>query len=180
MFEDAEKRIKKGAVTYWKNGQIVGRRCTVCGIDKEISKFGFKNKKKGVYCSWCKECRKEHGKQYREANKEHLKQYREVNKERRKETHKQWYEANKEHMKEYGKQYRETNKEHIKEKHKQWYENNPEYSKQYYQSNKERYKEYCQNNKEYIKERSKQFISSYIYIKVIFSVQSSLILQSKC
>ena len=161
MFEDAEKRIKKGAVTYWKNGQIVGRRCTVCGIDKEISKFGFKNKKKGVYCSWCKECRKEHGKQYREANKEHLKQYREVNKERRKETHKQWCEANKEYLKKYNKQYREDNKEHIKEKHKQWYENNPNYDKQWYENNKERVKEkgkqWRENNKEHISKRAKRY-----------------------
>ena len=132
MFKDAEKRVNKyGTITYWKNGLMVGKRCTKCGEDKEICEFGYSDKKKGYYRAECKKCYSQH--------------------------HTQWYEANKEHMKEYGKQYRETNKEHIKEKHKQWYENNPEYSKQYYQSNKERYKEYCQNNKEYIKEREKQY-----------------------
>ena len=47
--EGLETRIKRGTTIYWKDGVLVGRKCTKCGRDKEISEFNFKDKKKGTY-----------------------------------------------------------------------------------------------------------------------------------
>ena len=40
------KKNKKGTPTYWKDDILVGKKCTKCGKDKEISEFNFRNKKK--------------------------------------------------------------------------------------------------------------------------------------
>ena len=58
MFEDAEKRVRRGSTTYWKDGVMIGRKCTTCGKDKEISEFSFR-KERGFYKSKCKECERE-------------------------------------------------------------------------------------------------------------------------
>ena len=36
------------SITYWKDGIMVGRKCTECGEDKEIERFSFHNKRKGT------------------------------------------------------------------------------------------------------------------------------------
>lgn len=178
--KDLEKRVNKmGGITYWKENVLVGKKCTVCGEDKPISEFHFRNKKKGTYNSSCKECEKqrqhhwyenniEHIEQYREANKEHIKeqrkQYREINKEHYSEYEKQRYKANKERYKEYNKQYYQNNKDRLKEYDKQHYEANKEHKKvvkkQHYEANKEYYKDkmkqWYKENKGHIKEYSKQ------------------------
>ena len=60
MFKDAEERVNKfGNVSYWKDGVLVGRKCTKCGEDKEIGEFCFLNKEQNTYDSICKECKKE-------------------------------------------------------------------------------------------------------------------------
>lgn len=113
--KDLEIRINnmgRRSISYWKDGVLVGKKCTVCGEDKEISEFGYANKKKGTYRAECKECRK---------------QYREKNKDR---------------TREYGKRYREENKEYCKEKNRRWEENNKEKRRQRYIRNYEYYKEY--------------------------------------
>lgn len=160
--EGLEIKINKqyGTITYWKDGVIIGRKCTMCGEDKEINEFNFLNKKKGVYNPKCKECRK----RYRETNKEHLKekskQYYEANKDYRKEYQKQYREANKEIIKEKDKRYREVNKERLNERSKQYREANKEHIKQYREANKDKIKEYGRQyneiNKEFIKERRKR------------------------
>ena len=57
MFEDAEKIVKSGKTTYWKDGVMIGRKCSKCGEDKPISEFGIANKKKNQYRADCKSCR---------------------------------------------------------------------------------------------------------------------------
>ena len=43
MFETAEKRVNKsGSISYWKDGILIGKRCTKCGEDKEITDFSKK------------------------------------------------------------------------------------------------------------------------------------------
>ena len=149
--KDLEIRVNnRNAVSYWKDGVMVGRKCTKCGKDKKLEEFEFRDKKNGVYRAECRECGRQLKKQHREKNKEHYKEKR-----------KQYYENNKEQIKirqkHYGRQYRENNKEKISKYKKQWYENNPEYNKQWYETNKEYAKEY---NKQY-KEKHREFYKEY-------------------
>ena len=59
MFKTAEKRVNRsGSISYWKDGVLIGKRCTKCGEDKEISKFNFVNKARGEYRSACNNCRR--------------------------------------------------------------------------------------------------------------------------
>jgi len=69
------------------------KKCSKCGVEKELSEF-YKNKKSnnGIY-SICKKCECKKSKDYYQNNKEKLK----------------------ENMKEYSKEYRENNKEKINE-----------------------------------------------------------------
>jgi hypothetical protein len=124
-----------------------GKVCTKCGVWKPLEEYNkFKKGKCGRYPS-CRECQKEHNKQWYQNNKEHSKQ---------------WYQNNKEHKKEYDRQYRENNKEHIK----QYRENNKEHykelNKEKYESNKEYYKEYSKQKYENNKENNLQYISSIV------------------
>ena len=58
MFENAEiRKNRNGNISYWKDGVLIGKRCTRCGEDKEISEFNFHNKAKGEYRSECNNCR---------------------------------------------------------------------------------------------------------------------------
>ena len=140
--KDLEVRVNRsGSISYWKDGVLEGKRCTVCNKDKPISEFHFRNKKKGTYNSSCKECEKQRQHHWYENNIEHIEQYREANKEHIKEQRKQYRENNKEHYREYEKQRYKTNKERYKEYNKQYYQNNKdrlkEYDKQHYEANKE-------------------------------------------
>ena len=167
--EQLEKRVNKqyGTITYWKDGVLIGRKCTVCGKDKKMSEFSYKNKKKGTYKANCKECDKqyrkenathlkEYDKQYYKDNIERIKKYCEDNAKHRSEINKQWREENKEKLK----QYREKNKEKIAKNWQKYYEENIEKYKQYRKDNAEKRKEYdkqrYENDKEKILERTKQ------------------------
>lgn len=155
---DLEVREVCGGITYWKNGVMVGRKCSTCGMDKPIVEFGFKNKEKGVYQTKCKKCVSEYDKQYH-------KQHYEENKEKRKEYHKRYRKDNEEKIKERGKRYYKNNKEKISLKSKQHYRDNKEkkreYGVQYYKNNiekiKRRHKEYYEENKEKKREYHKQY-----------------------
>ena len=167
--ERLEKRVNKqyGTITYWEDGVLIGRKCTVCGKDKKMSEFSYKNKKKGTYKANCKECDeqyrkknathlKELSKQYYKDNIERIKKYCKDNAKHRNEINKQWREENKEKLK----QYREKNKEKIAKNWQKYYEENNEKYKQYRKDNAEKTKEYdkqyYQKNKEYKKEYGKQ------------------------
>lgn len=147
------KKNKRGTPSYWKDGKIVGKRCTVCGEDKEISNFTFYNKKKNIYNSECKECRKK----YEEKNKEQLKEKKRIynieNAEKIKERKRIYNIKNAEKIKEKQRQRYKENAEKIKEWQRQHRKNNPgymkEYNKRYYKKNKEKLKE---NQKQYVKE----------------------------
>ena len=138
-----EKKVKKGTISYWKDGVMELKQCTKC---KEIKLVECFNRRGNGYVSKCKECEK----RYRKDNEEHYKQY---------------YKDNKEHISEYSKQYYKNNIERVKERHRRYNEEHKEelkaYRKQYYKENAERHKESCKrwekNNKEHIKEKSKQW-----------------------
>jgi DNA repair exonuclease SbcCD ATPase subunit len=155
--EQLEKRVNsRGAISYWEDGVLIGKKCTVCGKDKKMSEFSYTNKKKGTYKANCKEC----DKQYRKENATHLKelakQYYKDNIERKKK----YCKDNAKHRSEINKRWREDNKEYIKQYHKDNEEHRKEYYKQYRKENvekiKERVKRYRENNKEKIREHDKQ------------------------
>ena len=74
--ERLEKRINKGGtISYWKDGAMVGKKCTKCGEDKKVSEFGFTNKKKGIYHPVCKECEKEYKRKRYKNNPDKMKGY---------------------------------------------------------------------------------------------------------
>jgi DNA polymerase III alpha subunit (gram-positive type) len=167
-----EKKVKKGTISYWKDGVMELKQCTKCKEIKLVERF---NRRGNGYVSKCKECEKqyrkdneEHYKQYYKDNKEHIseygKQYYKDNIERVKERHRRYEEEHKEELKAYRKQYYKENAERHKESCKRWEENNKEHrkecSKQYYQNNKEYYREYhkqyAKNNTDKIKEYHKQ------------------------
>ena len=71
MFKDEEGveiRVNNyyNITTYWKDGVMIGKQCSKCGVVKSVSEFGFANKKKGKIRSKCKECEKEYCKENRE------------------------------------------------------------------------------------------------------------------
>lgn len=166
-FEGLEKRINKRwkTITYWKDGVLVGRKCTKCGEDKEIGEFCFLNKEQNIYDSICKECKKEYNKEYRENNFDKVKKGKEKWRKNNPEYYKRYRKDNEEKIKERGRQYYKDNKEKIQQRSKQHKEENEEYYKKYLKKyrvvNKEYYKEYSkqyyQNNKEHIKEYHKQY-----------------------
>lgn len=151
------------------------KKCSKCGIEKEISEF---RKYKSYHRSECKSCTKEYNKLYREKNVDKIREYRKkYNKEHKEEIkimNKKYREEHKEEIKEYVKK----NRKRINETSRNWSKNNREkinlsrrknYNKnkdvvkerlrKYYIRNSERIKEnvklYSKNNKEKVLERNK-------------------------
>ena len=110
--KDLEIRIKYGKTTYWKDGILVGKRCSSCNEDKEIGEFNFQNKKKGTYHSQCKECDRKRCEKWREDNPQYYKDYYKNNIERERERVKKWKENNESDLN-YNQQWKGNNKEKI-------------------------------------------------------------------
>ena len=94
------------------------KKCTRCGIEKELKFFYKRQKMNDGHCSQCIECHKKlyKGKnKYKDINKlkEYQKQYRFNNKEKINLYFKKWYSENKEKLLDYQKKYREENKNSI-------------------------------------------------------------------
>lgn len=90
---------------------FVFRKCTKCGKWLVASAVNFSKRKGGKYGlhSWCKECRSDCDKKWREENKEKKKTY-----------DKKYYEEHKEYYSKQKKNYYEENKEVIAEQHKKY------------------------------------------------------------
>ena len=132
------------------------KTCSKCGEEKPATQEYFNRNKsrKDGFSVYCKVCKAEQSKQYRQANREAIL-----------ERHKQYYQANREAALEQSKQYRQANREEIAERHKQYYQANreeiAERKKQYYQANREaileQQKPYRQANREAIAEYNRQY-----------------------
>ena len=73
MFEAAEKRVNRsGSISYWKDDVLIGKRCTKCGEDKEITEF---SKKRGVYKAICKKCKNSDLSKWRKEQPKRTKKY---------------------------------------------------------------------------------------------------------
>jgi hypothetical protein len=113
------------------------KKCTKCGVEKDISLFHKYNRGKYGVKPMCKQCTSDHNKESFNKNKEYKLEKSRERYQRNKEYHKQYRENNKEN----NKKYRENNKEYFKEYNKQYRENNKEYLKKHR-------KEYLETNKE--------------------------------
>lgn len=122
------------------------KRCSTCGVEKDLSEFFAHKGHKDGYQGQCKDCRKA----YCEKNRDHLSIMR-----------KKYYGKNKERMCEYQKVYRKKNEDRIKERDKKFRENNKPLlkrrSKAYYDNNKDYFRNY---SKEY-RERNKDYMKKY-------------------
>ena len=134
VFKDAEKRVtKKGFVTYWKDGVMIGRKCTKCGEDKSISEFGIANRKKNQYRPDCKKCHAKATREYEINNPERRKEYYENNAEKIKEYSREHYRKNWERHRENNRQWIRNNPEKNRAKSRKWARENPEYEKEYHE-----------------------------------------------
>ena len=134
MFEDAEKRVtKKGFVTYWKDGVMIGRKCTKCGEDKPISEFGICNSKKNQYRADCKKCHSKQNLLYEQNNSEKVKESRKKYYQDNIEKYKEWYRKNWERHREHNRQWVRNNPEKNRAKSRKWARENPEYEKEYHE-----------------------------------------------
>lgn len=121
------------------------KKCTKCGIEKELECFSKRKDAKDGYRGHCKECRRlfkqqfyqdnkeqitVRDKQYRQDNKEQIsfkrRQYRLANPEKFTMKNKRYYLKNKERINIHNKQYKLDNKEKIADRNKQYYINNPD------------------------------------------------------
>lgn len=115
--------------------------CSKCKLEKEELEFSKSKKSKDGLQFWCKDCRREYQKEYRETEKY---------KERHKEYQKKYAKTNK--GKEYYRAYKKTNKYKEQQKEYRNTEKWKEHRKEY--RNTDKYKEYHNEyQKEYIKKR---------------------------
>ncbi|MDD4242885.1 MAG: hypothetical protein PHG08_01100 [Bacilli bacterium] len=140
------------------------KKCTKCGVEKDLVEFSkCKENKDGLQFS-CKECAKKYRKNNIEKNKKYQKEYyknnieklieyRKNNIEKNKKYQKEYYKNNIEKLIEYRKEYYKNNSKYEKVYQKEYRKNNPEYRKEYYKNNIERLieyrKNYRKNNPEY-------------------------------
>ena len=144
---------------YDNEGNLISKECSVCHEIKPVSEFSKQKGNKDGIRSKCKECDKQHNKQYYENNAEKIRQQ-----------HKQYREDNAEKIRDYQKQYNKDNAEKVRQRVKQYHENNAEkireYQKQYNKDNaekvRERRRQYNKDNAEKHKEYKKQHYNKQI------------------
>lgn len=121
------------------------KTCSKCKIDLPIDSFTKDKTKKDGLTSYCRVCKREHGKKRWLENKDALSA-----------SHKIYYEQNKESAQAYGKKYYEENKEQAHAQCKKWREENKDkihvIQKRYYSKNKDKIKDYRDTNKDKRKE----------------------------
>ena len=114
------------------------KKCSKCGVEKELCEFHKQSSNKTGYRASCKNCRK--------TEKEKNKLYKEKNKEKIRINNNIWLKNNLDYMKKYQKEYNLKNREKLNLKLKKWKEKNRE--KNLEKVNKKK-KEKYDNNLEY-------------------------------
>lgn len=99
--------------------------CSKCGRELPLSEFNKCKCNKDGLQFWCKNCKKQHAKQY-------SKQYYTEHADERKQYSKQYNAEHADERKQYKKQWYAENRAEQIEKNKQWRADNSEYFKQYY------------------------------------------------
>lgn len=91
------------------------KRCTKCGVEKELELFSRDRRRADGRRSYCKTCGAEKERTWYEANKERVA-----------ETGRAWYEANRKRKSETGRAYYEINRKRKSETSRAWRQANPE------------------------------------------------------
>ena len=129
------------------------KKCGKCHIEQDVYFFGKDSKQKDGLKLYCKNCRKQECKIYRDTNSNKISEYHKKNfLKKRDEILKRsnlWLLENKEKKKEIDKKYREEKKELIINNRIKFFEKNPNKKLQYQ-------KKYRENNKENIKIENKK------------------------
>lgn len=107
------------------------KRCSKCGEEKELNKFPTYNKNNKCYFrSYCKECKREMNKNWRNANPERVKElknkwYKE-NPEKVREMGNKWVSNNREKSRAIKHKWERANIEKVKIKNEKWKNDNPD------------------------------------------------------
>lgn len=112
------------------------KRCSKCGRELPLSEFYKRKSSKDGLQAYCKDCKKQHGKQWRADNSDYFKQWYAEHRDERLEKMKQWYADNADERKQYNKQYYAEHAECKKYYYQVHREEILEFQKQY---NSERY-----------------------------------------
>lgn len=133
---------------------FVYKKCTKCGVIKDISEFyKSKSQKDGLDYN-CKKCKKQYRENNKEAKAKYDKQYKKDNKEKVAIRAKLWHQKNKEKVSIRGRIWYQENKENVAKRAKLWRTNNKEKRIRYRLDNKETIiksdKQYRKKNKEVI------------------------------
>jgi hypothetical protein len=100
------------------------KKCSKCGIDKELENFSKDKRAKNGLCCSCKDCQSK----YREKNKEEINRkqnkYYKENKEEISQCVKKYRKQNREKINKHNKEYRLRNKEKLKKRRKKYLEEN--------------------------------------------------------
>jgi DNA mismatch repair ATPase MutL len=121
------------------------KKCSKCGIEKELTEFNKHKSRKDGLQPQCKECIAE----YYATHKKEAADYRAKNKDKIKEVMAEYYTKNKKKIKESVAEYRAKNKDKIKE-----------IMAEYHTKNKEKLKEYDANYRAKNKEKLKEYQKS--------------------
>lgn len=98
----------------------ITKKCPKCGRELALECFGKDKRSKDGLQSYCKECKKQHNKQYRAEHVEYFKQWYAEHAEAKKQYSKQWRDNNAEARKQYMKQYKAEHADAIKQYFKQY------------------------------------------------------------
>lgn len=131
---------------------MITKKCAKCKIEKPVCDFDKNIYYKDSYTSYCKICRKEYNKKYRDSHQEEIKKYRLLNREKHKEVMKKWHNDNKEKEKEYGIKYRER-KNYLQAKRRK---ENPQKNREW---NREYQRKRRKNELNYTKDRIRNMVS---------------------
>src|SRR5699024_10296747 len=112
-----------GTVYFINNeGHVLCKKCTKCGIVKDLELFNRCKKSFAGRMSSCKECQKEYRTENAIKIKKQREEYRRVNKEKIQEENRRYYEDNADRIKEY----RRVNQERQREYNLRYRLENPE------------------------------------------------------
>ena len=106
----------------------MSKACTKCGVVKPLDGFHRDKTGAGGRRSYCKECRREYTRRYREENsdkeRERNRRYREENRDKELDRHRRYREENRDEVLEYRRCYYEENRDKVLESRRRYREEN--------------------------------------------------------
>ena len=123
----------------------MSKTCTKCGVVKPLDGFHRDKTGAGGRRSYCKECRREYTRRYREENsdkeRERNRRYREENRDKELDRHRRYRDENRDEVLEYRRCYYEENRDKVREYKRSYREENRDkmldYKRRYYEENRD-------------------------------------------